>query len=107
MSQPGLQPGATGARRFMLYSHDGFGLGHFRRNLVIAEALVERCPGASVLLVCAAEGLDTFSLRQGIDLLRLPGLRKLGNGHYCGRRLPLETSELVDLRGALLTAAVA
>ena len=101
------RPAGLGGYRFMLYSHDGFGLGHFRRNLIIAETLVERCPRASVLMACAAEGLDTFSLRQGIDLLRLPGLRKLANGTYGGRRLPLGTSEIADLRSALLTAAVA
>lgn len=33
---------AGSPNRFLLYSHDGLGLGHVRRNLVIAAALVER-----------------------------------------------------------------
>lgn len=99
-SQDGL------AARFMLYSHDGFGLGHFRRNLVLARALTELDPEASVLLACAAEGLETFSLPAGVDVLRLPGLRKLDNGHYVGRRLRLEPAEVSELRASLLTSAV-
>jgi predicted glycosyltransferase len=92
--------------RFIFYSHDGVGLGHFRRNLVLARALIDQDRRASVLLACAAEGLETFSLPLGVDLLRLPGLRKLGNGRYTGRRLSLETSELLSLRAGLIASAV-
>jgi predicted glycosyltransferase len=92
--------------RFMLYSHDGVGLGHFRRNLVLARALTELDPGASVLLACAADGQETFSLPPGVDVLRLPGVRKLDNGHYVGRRLRLEPGEVRELRASLLASAV-
>jgi predicted glycosyltransferase len=92
--------------RFILYSHDGFGLGHFRRNLVLALALAEQSPEASILLACGAEGVEAFPLPAQVDLLRLPGLRKLGNGRYAGRRLTLAASELVSLRAALLASAV-
>jgi predicted glycosyltransferase len=104
----GLVPPSPDARpaRFMLYSHDGFGLGHFRRNLVLARALTELDPDASVLLACAADGQETFSLPAGVDVLRLPGLRKLDNGHYVGRRLRLEPAEVRELRESLLASAV-
>jgi predicted glycosyltransferase len=92
--------------RFMFYSHDGFGLGHFHRNLVLSRALLELHPTASVLLVCGTEGLDSFSLPKGVDVLRLPGLRKLGNGRYEGRRLALQPDEMVNLRAALLASTV-
>lgn len=102
------EPRADGAGpRFMLYSHDGFGLGHFRRNLVIARALTEARSDASVLLACAAEGVETFPLPAGVDFLRLPGLRKVANGKYVGRRLALDERELVSLRAGLLAATVA
>jgi predicted glycosyltransferase len=96
----------VGGPRFVFYSHDGFGLGHFRRNLVLALALADLCPEASVLLACGADGLDTFSVPNGVDLLRLPGLRKLDNGRYAGRRLSLEAADLVALRAGLLASAV-
>jgi len=90
----------------MLYSHDGFGLGHFRRNLVIARALTERLPNASVLLACAAEGIETFAMPPGADVLRLPGLRKVDNDHYAPRSLRLDARDVVSLRAGLLAAAV-
>lgn len=94
------------SRRFLLYSHDGFGLGHFRRNLVLSLALADLSPEVSVLLACGAEGMESFSLPTGVDLLRLPGLRKLANGRYVGRRLPMEVSEVVSLRAGVLATAV-
>ncbi|MGH9166494.1 MAG: glycosyltransferase family protein [Acidimicrobiia bacterium] len=94
------------APRFIFYSHDGLGLGHIRRNLNLSFAVAERCPEASVLLACSAEGLESFPVPEGVDLLRLPGLRKLGNDRYVARRLPLQGSEVVRLRAGLLTSAV-
>jgi predicted glycosyltransferase len=90
----------------MFYSHDGLGLGHFRRNLVLARTLSGRVSGSSVLLACSAEGIETFSLPAGVDVLRLPSLRKVGNGRYVGRRLRIEHDELTALRAGLLASAV-
>jgi hypothetical protein len=41
--------------RYLFYSHDGFGLGHARRNNIIARALVDADPSASVTLVTGVE----------------------------------------------------
>jgi predicted glycosyltransferase len=92
--------------RFILYSHDGFGLGHFRRNLVLSLALTELSPSASILLACGADGVEAFPVPTHVDLLRLPGLRKIANGGYASRRLSLGPSELVSLRAGLLATAV-
>jgi predicted glycosyltransferase len=92
--------------RFIFYSHDGFGLGHFRRNVVLALAIADLYPEASVLLACGADGLETFSLPNRVDLLRLPGLHKIDDGRYVGHRLRVDASELVSLRAALLASAV-
>lgn len=96
-----------GVPRFMFYSHDGYGLGHFRRNLVIAQAIAVLEPSASVLLACSAEGVDTFALGSGVDVLRLPGLRKIENGRYVSRRLHLDDADVISLRSAVLASAVA
>ena len=96
----------SGAPRFLLYSHDALGLGHVRRNLVIAGKLVERCPEASVLLATSAEHADSLGVPDGVDLMRLPAMRKVGNGHYTPRRLPISTLDLTALRSCLLAAAI-
>lgn len=97
---------AGASPRFFLYSHDALGLGHVRRNLVIAEALVKRSPGASVLLATSADHAEELGLPPQVDLLRLPSVRKVENGRYSARRLPISSTELLFLREGILAAAV-
>jgi predicted glycosyltransferase len=97
---------STRPLRFLLYSHDGLGLGHVRRNLAIATALVRAAPGSSVLLVTGAGAVAWLDLERGVDVLRLPALRKLGNGRYAARRLRLPGTDLRELRAGQISAAV-
>ncbi|MDQ1635968.1 MAG: hypothetical protein QOJ32_2777, partial [Frankiaceae bacterium] len=36
---------------YLLFSHDGFGLGHVRRNLLVARGILAADPSADVTLV--------------------------------------------------------
>jgi predicted glycosyltransferase len=96
---------AAPAPRFLLYSHDGLGLGHVRRNINLATAITAASPDASALIVTGVEDLDVLATG-GVDVLRLPGLRKLANERYAPRRLPVEGGVLWQLRAGLLAAAV-
>jgi predicted glycosyltransferase len=93
-------------RRFVFYSHDGVGLGHLRRNLAIAAALTEAEPNASVLLASGCDELGAHGLAPNVDVLVLPGLRKVANGRYSARRLPMSGREVRALRSAQLEAAI-
>src|SRR6266498_2329376 len=88
--------------RFLFYSHDGLGLGHTRRNLAIAAALVELCPDASVLLACGTDEAHRLGLPPRVEVLKLPGLRKSANDEYLSRRLPVHTDDIRDLRASIL-----
>lgn len=77
-----------------------------RRNLVIASALVERSPGASVVLATSADHADSLGIPAQVDLLRLPAVRKVENGRYSPRRLPISSADLISLREGILAAAV-
>jgi predicted glycosyltransferase len=92
--------------RFLFYSHDGLGLGHVRRNLSVASALVELAPDASVLIATSAEEAESFGIPPSVDLLKLPGLRKIGNDDYAARRLQMSWEEIRLVRSELLAAAV-
>jgi predicted glycosyltransferase len=92
--------------RFLFYSHDGLGLGHTRRNLAIATALTELAPQASVLLATGADYVARLGVPSQVDILKLPGLRKIANGEYCARHLNLPVPEIRELRSELLTTAV-
>src|SRR6059036_743345 len=92
--------------RFLFYSHDGLGLGHTRRHVAVAAALSELAPEASILLASGADDVNRLGLPQHIEVLKLPGLRKVANQQYASRRLRIPTSEIRALRSALLVAAV-
>lgn len=92
--------------RFLFYSHDGLGLGHTRRNLAIAAALTELAPEASVLLATGADYVARLGLPPRVDILKLPGLRKIANGEYCARHLNLPVPDIRELRSEMLTTAV-
>lgn len=99
------QDGGSG-RRFLLYSHDGAGLGHTRRNLAIAAAVTRRDPSAAVLLATGSESVSRLGLPDRVDFLKLPEVRKEGNGRYTARHLSIGSDALFHLRAALLQAAV-
>jgi predicted glycosyltransferase len=92
--------------RFLFFSHDGLGLGHVRRNLTVARALVDLDPEASVLVATSTEEAERFGLPPRVDILKLPGLRKLDNDRYAARRLSVPWAEISAVRARLLAAAV-
>lgn len=97
---------SPGGPRFLLYSHDGMGLGHVRRNLNLAAAVMRQRADAVVLLATSASGLSALDIPAGVDVLRLPGLRKVDNDHYLPRRLAVTAGDVHQLRSALLATAV-
>jgi predicted glycosyltransferase len=94
------------AIRFLLYSHDGLGLGHMRRNLAIAEALTKMSPQSAILLCTGASQTAQFSLPGNVDYLKLPEIRKVYNDQYTSRRLGINSAEISNLRATILAAAV-
>jgi predicted glycosyltransferase len=90
----------------VLYSHDTMGIGHMRRNLLIAQTLASPPFRASVLLIAGASEVSAFGFPTGVDCLTLPSLRKESNGHYQSRRLRMETKQLIQLRAKAIAAAL-
>lgn len=94
------------APRFLMYSHDGLGFGHARRNLAIATALTMRSEEASVLLATSADEINGLGVPPRVDVIKLPGLRKVANEQYTGRRLRIGGTGVINVRNSLLQAAV-
>ena len=82
------------------------GLGHMRRNILIARSLAESRLGANVLLVSGAREVGRFELPPGIDCLVLPSYSKSAEGAYQSRHLDMETRELVRLRAHTINVSV-
>lgn len=100
------QAGLARGLRVMLYSHDTMGLGHLRRNMLVAEALAEPPNGATCLLVTGALEANFFRLPERADCLTLPRWSKDSGGHYSSSRLGLKQHDLVRLRSESIRAAV-
>ncbi len=93
-------------RRVALYSHDTQGLGHIRRNISIASALVESRPDTDILLLTGAPEATSLPLPANTEVVTLPTLHKDIRGEYSPRVLGGSLEELIHLRGQIIAAAV-
>src|SRR5207253_6105136 len=71
----------------MTYSHDGFGLGHLRRNTTIASILAHQVPDSSVLMMIGCPSGAVFRLPTGVDFIKLPSVVKRHTGVWLPLRL--------------------
>jgi predicted glycosyltransferase len=92
--------------RVALYSHDTMGLGHMRRNLLIAQALAQSPLQPNILMIAGAYEAKAFAIPRGVDCLSLPALRKEPDGGYQSRSLDLPLDEVVAVRAAAIRAAL-
>jgi predicted glycosyltransferase len=93
--------------RVALYSHDTMGLGHLRRNLVIASALADSSLNATSLLITGAHEANFFSLPARADFLTLPRLHKSTVGAYSAGKLDISVDDLISLRADSICSALA
>ncbi|GAB4426372.1 MAG: glycosyltransferase family protein [Anaerolineae bacterium] len=93
-------------KKIVLYSHDTQGLGHMRRNLAIASALINANPNLAILLITGAGEINSFDIPPGIDCLTLPALGKQADGQYRPRSLSVSLRHLINLRASAIRAAI-
>ena len=101
-----MEGSGTGPR-ILLYSQDGFGLGHMRRANSIARGLVEARPDAAVLTVLDSPLGAFFQPGPGQDCVKLPSIVKLGPGAWTSPGLPVPFRDLAALRSLLLQKVTA
>ena len=92
--------------RVALYSHDTMGLGHMRRNLLLAQALRHSRLQAVVLMIAGAREASLLTSTAGVDCVALPSLWKDGGGQYHPRHLAVSLEELLALRARTAGAAL-
>jgi len=95
------------APRLLFYSHNGVGVGHFRRQLRLAEAFRNHRPDAAVLLITGSHAAGAFSGPLGFDYVSLPSIRMVDRYETWEPRQPgLSIRELMRLRADLLRRTV-
>ncbi len=68
--------------RYVFASHDGYGLGHVRRNARLATALRRLDPAADIAIVTGVESTHAWLDDAGFDVVRVPSLVKDASGDY-------------------------
>lgn len=96
----------TNDLRIVLYSHDTMGLGHVRRNLLIAQALTRPPVNANALIVSGIREAGMFALPEGVDLLCLPSVRKTAHERYSAKQLQISLDSVTQIRSRIIHASV-
>ena len=97
----------TGANRIVLYSHDTMGLGHTRRNLLLARALSNSRVPPSTLMIFGAADAQAWRMPYGTECLTLPAVMKNDRGRYVGRNLDLPVESIIAVRRQVIAASIA
>jgi predicted glycosyltransferase len=66
----------------LLYSHDTYGLGHFRRNSAIAHAIRRKDPAARLVMLTGSARAGDWCLPSRVELARMPSVVKVGADDY-------------------------
>lgn len=94
------------APRLLVYSQDGFGLGHMRRTSLLAGEFLAGQPDASALTISDSPLGHFFSASPGHDYLKLPSIRKAGPGRWGSVSLSMAFSEVLELRRQIIRSTV-
>jgi len=106
LPEDGLNGDARRRPRIALYSHDTQGLGHIRRNLLIARALCAGGESPVILLLSGVREAAAFPMPPGVDCVTLPSMGKGVDGRYFPRSLDVPMDDLIKVRSSGITAAL-
>lgn len=86
----------------LMYSHDTYGLGHIRRTMAIARTLVQ--PDVNILILTGSPIAGRYTLPQGVDFVRVPGMIKQSNTVYVPHSIKVAPEQAVAIRRNIITA---
>ena len=88
--------------RILIYSQDGFGLGHLRRNLNIIHQVKKKNPQASILIIVDSPVAPFFELPPGCDFIKIPTVVKVDYGVWQSKHLPMDSRKLLQVRSEII-----
>lgn len=92
--------------RVAFYSHDTLGLGHIRRNLLLAQTIADAPLSATILMIAGAREAAVFPMPPRVDCMTLPSIQKDNDGEYRARRLSLTLRQITTLRAHIIQGAL-
>ncbi len=96
----------TPRRRIAFYSHDTQGLGHIRRNIALAGAIVADEPRTDVLILTGAPQATSLPLPPNTEVITVPTVAKGADGGYAAATFAMDLGSLLALRSNLITTAL-
>ena len=90
--------------RYLFSSHDGFGVGHVRRNTLIAAAVLAREPDAEIGIVTGLAVRPSWLGDPRMQVIHVPGLVKDSMGSYVNDSYSFE--EALERRASIFRGAV-
>lgn len=90
--------------RYLFSSHDGFGVGHVRRNTLIARAVLAREPDAQIGIVTGLAVRPSWLGDPRMHVIHVPGLVKDSNGSYQNDEYSFE--EALERRAAIFRSTI-
>jgi predicted glycosyltransferase len=88
--------------KILIYSQDGFGLGHLRRNLNICTQIKKLHPQASCLIIADSPVAPFFKLPPNCDFIKIPTIVKVDTGIWRPDRLSMGYRELLAIRSDMI-----
>ncbi len=82
------------------------GMGHLRRNMLIASALSAGYCQADSLLIAGTREAGFFAEQAGLDCVTLPALTKNQDGRYAARHYSWSLEETTRLRGRVIASTL-
>ncbi|MDZ7343483.1 MAG: hypothetical protein ONA90_03105 [candidate division KSB1 bacterium] len=92
----------TSALKVLIYSQDGFGLGHLRRNLNICRQIKKLRPETSCLIIADSPVAPFFKLPPRCDFVKIPTIVKVDTGVWRPDRLSMDYQELLAIRSDII-----
>lgn len=92
--------------RLAFYSHDTMGLGHIRRNMLLASTVLAAEKNTEILFINGVREAGMFYFPQGMDSITLPNYMKRSDGEYHPRSLGNNVRRLVSLRASIIKATL-
>lgn len=81
-------------------------LGYIRRNMLLAQSVLEAYPNADVLLLSGVRESGAFKLPKGADSVKIPTYFKTKDGAYIPRSLGKDIKRLVNIRKEIISASL-
>lgn len=95
----------TSTVKVLIYSQDGFGLGHLRRNLNICAEIKKRRAEVSCLIIADSPVAPFFKLPPNCDFIKIPTIVKVDTGIWRPDRLSMGYRELLAIRSDMIQNA--